>query len=97
MLKSQFVAGLGADITGDLHAISECTDTLPDITYITSTNPTTDHMVDVRQSSFEILPYARELGFETTLIRVDGAIHSRLDLTVEEYYEAVSEKLKETA
>lgn len=90
LLRDQFVAGITADIPASLDQLRKTSDNLPMLIYITSQDPKTDYMVDVAYSADTLTEYAQDASFPLVVVPVDGAIHSRLDLTVDQYETALA-------
>lgn len=88
LMRDQFLIGVSADPAHNLSKLK--TDQRPDpvIVYISSTNPSTDYMVDDAKSEKDFRALAKKNGFPFVAISVNGAIHSRPDLTIPAYEEA---------
>lgn len=90
LLVDQYLVGLTADMSRNIKEIGELPGVAPTILYITSEKPTTDYMVDVAHSADTALRQAEEAGLPSLVIPVSDAVHSRLDLTLPEYVDALT-------
>lgn len=90
LMRDQYLYGTETNTDQSIHQLGETTPT-PNIVYITSSDPGSDYMVDVEQSEILYEEMSDEYQIPFFVIPVDGAIHSRLDLTVEQYAEAFTD------
>jgi pimeloyl-ACP methyl ester carboxylesterase len=90
LMRSQYLYGIDADTKQSFEQLANVTPR-PKIIYVTSKDPATDYMIDVEQSEASYEKLSRDNRLPFFVIPVEGAIHSRLDLTVSEYTTAFSE------
>lgn len=84
LMRSQYLYGVEAHTDRLIEQLGASTPRAK-IVYITSKKPSTDYMVDVEQSETTYKELSTKNHLPFYVIPVDGAIHSRLDLTVDQY------------
>ena len=90
LMRDQFLIGVSANSEHNISKLKTDEHPEPVIVYITSADPETDYMVDDAKSEKEFKKFAKKAGLPYIVLPVDGAIHSRPDLTLPACKEALS-------
>ena len=91
LMRDQYLFGMNANTDEALKHISEVDTTIPNVVYITSSDPSSDYMIDLKRSVELYRESTKKYGFLFSVVAVDDAIHSRLDLTIDQYNTAFTE------
>lgn len=91
LMRDQYLFGMNANTDEALKHISEVDAAIPNVVYITSSDPSSDYMIDLERSVKLYQESAKKYDFLFSVVAVDDAIHSRLDLTVDQYNAAFTE------